>query len=71
MLQQLLNIIFPVKCVACGSSRDNTLLCSNCSQLRSCKANPLDIDYKNFVLFDYDDKARKIIAQIKYQKIVN
>ena len=69
MWKQLLNILFPVKCVGCGRSQDNTLLCPSCGQfLPYNNKDALPLDHKHFVLFTYDDRAKKIIAQIKYHK---
>ncbi|MDR1452416.1 MAG: hypothetical protein LBJ25_00365 [Candidatus Margulisbacteria bacterium] len=69
MLKQFWNLLFPQKCVVCGGAVDNALLCSNCGRLRPYQErSPLTLGYKYLALFEYDEIARKIIAQIKYQK---
>ena len=69
MLKQFWNLFFPQKCVVCGGPADNAPLCPSCGRLRPCQERrQLALGYKYLALFEYDTTARKIIAQIKYQK---
>lgn len=69
MLKQFWNLLFPQKCVVCGGAADRSPLCSNCARLRPYhEHSQLTLGYKYLGLFEYDEPARKILAQIKYQK---
>jgi ComF family protein len=69
MLKQFWNLLFPQKCAVCGGAADRSPLCPNCACLRPYhEHSQLALGYKYLGLFEYDKTARKILAQIKYQK---
>lgn len=70
MLKQFWNIFFPIKCVACGDTLQSVPLCTNCqgSLPLYLENQQLDLDYKYQAVFAYEEKARKIIAAVKYQR---
>lgn len=69
MLKQFWSLLFPQKCAVCGGPADNAPLCSSCGRLRPYhESRQLALGCKYLGLFEYDETAKKIIAQIKYQK---
>jgi ComF family protein len=69
MLKQFWNLLFPQKCAVCGGAAENSPLCPNCGRWRPYhEHSQLALGYKYSALFEYDETAKKIIAQIKYRK---
>jgi ComF family protein len=67
MPKQFWNIMFPDKCLICGDS--GAVLCPKCSKFAPYYENkPLNIGWPYRGIFEYDDRVKKIIAALKYQK---
>ncbi|MDR1997416.1 MAG: hypothetical protein LBQ83_03745 [Candidatus Margulisbacteria bacterium] len=58
-----------MRCPVCGAATDNAPLCPGCQKLTVYNESAqLKIGYPYTGVFEYDERARKIIAEIKYRK---